>query len=191
VANNGLHAGTVLAASPWPVPMHCAPFPAVMTVRIGGAIMGEGSAWPHGAGRNIPSPGSAANSHRATWRWCLATLCSWGRPLGFTRCGPATPSRSPWTAGWPSSAGWADRALLTSPDLLGTRGRRQEHGRDHEPGADRPQLLVLACNGEAPQGDQGLPGDRGSPEPIVDLPAGRRRAGGLGGFGVHRPDVVA
>ena len=52
VTNNGLHAGIVLSLSPWPMPIDDAA--RVMTVRIGGVIKGEGSAWPHG------SPGCTA-----------------------------------------------------------------------------------------------------------------------------------
>lgn len=50
VANNGLHAGVVLAAAPWPMPVDGVPSPATMTVEVGDALMGEGSAWPHGDG---------------------------------------------------------------------------------------------------------------------------------------------
>ena len=47
VANNGLHAGVVVASPPWPSPLSAAAVHFTMTVRIDGAVRGEGPAWPH------------------------------------------------------------------------------------------------------------------------------------------------
>lgn len=83
VANNGLHAGVVLATAPWPVPMDGALPPAAMAVRVGGVLMGEGSAWPHQDGPQASV--SWLRSHLAARNMELAPgdLVLAGTPLGL------------------------------------------------------------------------------------------------------------
>lgn len=83
VANNGLHAGVVLAAAPWPVPMDVAQNPATMAVWVGGVLMGEGSAWPH---RDVsPTSVTWLRNHLAARNMGLAPgdLVLAGTPLGL------------------------------------------------------------------------------------------------------------
>ncbi len=83
VANNGLNAGVVLAPPPWPMPMPGVPFPALMTVRVSGAIIGEGSAWPQ---ENGPQPSiDWTRDHLASYNQALApgSLVLVGTPLGL------------------------------------------------------------------------------------------------------------
>lgn len=83
VANNGLHAGVVLAGAPWPLPMDGASPPAAMAVRVGGVLMGEGSAWPHRDGPQAAV--SWLRNHLAARNMGLAPgdLVLAGTPLGL------------------------------------------------------------------------------------------------------------